>query len=775
MLSKSNINHRKYMHRIKDLLKCYNKNTAKSPLLIEKLFAEISLIPELVEYIKSNDPNETKVLLSQFSSFMQIREFNKGFSFQRILGDNLNNNFIMTLKGTVAEFGIKYVKKSLSFKEYVLFLTKIYLLKEKSLYWDCMRKNVGCFPFDKIKSLVKHWDKKKFFEEEKNVNDKNFMRDINIIELSKEIHTKDFYFIDELQNLKELIMNSRWNKLIKSNSIIHDNNYEDIINSYIELYNYNNNVENGKEIDAVYSNKEKYNVYIPYFFKKRILTPISFIGDLNNPFQTKNYSSFVALENCFIVYINKSKINQDQLIFKYSHYDRFKYIYEVLLSSHQLFKFINSSNLNKLGKYFQLINLKKDEILFHQGELNKGVYIINKGKIELSTNQSYLNLIDLNYDLLHSMDYCTQYITDIKKKEITTSKNFLNGYYDYKSDLNTLMKNPLFSKNSKIKEDIVFCTYNIKDILGLGEIFNYKTNINLFTAKAKCDDTELVFIPREIFKALLSNDSINNKCGQISEEKTKLLRESITKYKNFFEKKINILSGKKNTNMNKLSKAKSFILGKNNSYIENLMNKLNKNEIDFTQNKNSNNNNDKNSMNLIDEERNILSPYKTINSSKILNHKINFNKNQIRKCNDLLSLRKKLISLRQFKNNMLDENNNFNKTALGFNSSFSFINNNSKLNPKNPFPLKNYASTIKSEKKKLFLDKFIKGKNQKINFRCVSAKRLDNSQNFKFKNLFDKSGNLNKSSYNLDINITNKFNRNMLLDNFMNKNNIFAQ
>ena len=165
------------------------------------------------------------------------------------------------------------------------------------------------------------------------------------------------------------------------------------------------------------------------------------------------------------------------------------------------------------------------------------------------------------------MDYCTQYITDIKKKEITTSKNFLNGYYDYKSDLNTLMKNPLFSKNSKIKEDIVFCTYYIKDILGLGEIFNYKTNINLFTAKAKCDDTELVFIPREIFKALLSNDSINNKCGQISEEKTKLLRESITKYKNFFEKKINILSGKKNTNMNKLSKAKSFILGKNNSYI----------------------------------------------------------------------------------------------------------------------------------------------------------------------------------------------------------------
>ena len=780
MSSKNDINHRNYMQRIKDLLKCYNKNTAKTPLLTEKLSSEISLIPELVEYIKSNNPSETKVVLSQFSAFMQIKEFNAGFCFQRILADNLNNNFIMILKGNVAEFGIKYVKKSLSFREYFLFLTKLYLLKEKSLYWDCMKKNVESFPFDQFKDVIKNFDNKHHIEEEKNINDKNYLKDINILEIGKEIHTKDLYFIDELEKLKDAIMNSKWKKYTKSNIIIHDENYDDILNYFFDLNNYNN-IDNNKEIETSLNNTEKYKVYIPYFFKKRIVKPISFIGDLNSPFQTKNYSSFVALEKCFIIYINKSKISQDQPIFKYSHSYRFKYISEILLSTHQIFKYINTSNLSKFGKYFQLIHLNKDEILFHQGELNRGVFLIINGIVELITNQSYINLIDLNYKLLHSMDYCNQYISDIKKKEITTSKNLLNGYYNYDSELNNLMKSPLFSKNSKIKEDITFGTYKVKDILGLGEIFNYKNNINLFTAKAQVDNTELVFIPREIFQALLSNNSLNKKCGTISEEKTKILRESISRYKNFFEKKITILSGRKNTN--KTAKSKSFIIRNNsNSFIQNLINKSNKNEIDFTPKKTNininnnyinkisenNNNSEKNNINNIEDEKNIITSYKSKKNLKIEN-KTNNNKISIQKLNDFLFLREQLISIKHFKNYLMN-NQNLNKTSVGFNKNFSFLNNNSKFNKKSLFLFKNNISSVKSGKKKIYLEQIPKEKNIKINYRCASAKRLENSNNFKFKSFFNKNDNLSKSSFNHNKAIDNKkFNRNLLLRNFINK------
>ena len=776
MLSKNNIIHRKYVHRIKDLLKCYNKKIEKTPLLIEKLSSEISLIPELVDYIKSNDHYETKVILNQFSSFMQTKEFNKGFFFQRILSDNSNNVFTMILKGHVAEFGIKYVKKSLSFKEYVLFLTKMYLLKEKSLYWDCMKKNADSFPFDKFKEIITNWENKHHFEileEKKNINDKDYLKDINIIEIGKEIHTKDFYFKEELENLKETIINSKWKKYTQTNIIIYDENFEDIINYFLELYNYNDNI---REIDTSLKNTEKYKVYIPYFFKKKILSPISFIGDLNNPFQTKNYSSFVALEKCFIIFINKSKINQEQPIFKYSHLHRSKYITNELLSTHQILKYINSENFKKFGKYFQIITLNKEEILFHQGELNKGVYIIINGSVELITNESYLNLIDLNYKLLHSMDYCSQYITDIKKKEISTSKNFLNGYYYYDSELNNLMKSPLFSKNSKIKEDITFCTYNIKDILGLGEIFNYKNNINLFTAKAQCDNTLLVFIPREIFQALLSNNSLNKKCGLMSEEKTKILRESITKYKNFFEKRINILSCRKNTN--KKIKAKSFIIANNsNSFIQNFMNKMNKNEIDSIQKKIKNNkknlcekeNNEKNSNNNIDGEKNVISSYKALNNPKLEN-KLNVKKINIKKLNDFLSLREQLIPLKHFKNYLL-KNENFNKTSLGLIKNFSFINNKSKLYKNNLFMINNNNSSVKSGKRKIYLGKIPKEENLKISYRCASAKRLVNSHDFKFKNFFDKKNNLEKSNFNLyKFSDNDKFNRNMILGNFINNN-----
>lgn len=783
MSSKNDINHRNYMQRIKDLLKCYNKNIEKTPLLTEKLSAEISLIPELVDYIKSNDPYETKVLLSQFSAFMQIKELSKGFCFQRILEDNLNNNFIMILKGNVAEFGIKYVKKSLSFREYFVLLTKLFLLKEKGLYWDCMKKNVGSFPFDKFRDVIKNIDNKHNLEEEKNINDKNFLRDINILEIGKDIHTKDLYFIEELEKLKEIIRNSKWKKYIQNNNIIHNENYEDITNSFLELYNYNDKIDNNKEIETSLKNTEKYKVYIPYFFIKGIISPISFIGDLNNPFQTKNYSGFVTLEKCFILYINKSKINQDQLIFKYSHFHRFKHISEILLSTHQIFKYINSSNLSKFGKYFQLIHLNKDEILFHQGELNRGVFLIINGIVELITNQSYINLIDLNYKLLHSMDYCNQYISDIKKKEISTSKNLLNGYYSYDSELNNLMKSPLFSKNSKIKEDITFGTYKIKDILGLGEIFNYKNNINLFTAKAQCDNTELVFIPREIFQALLSNNSVNKKCGTISEEKTKLLRESISKYKNFFEKKITILSGRKNTN--KKIKAKSFILRNNsNTFIQNLMNKSNKNEIEFTPKKTNinsntnnynyinkiseNNNSEKNNINNIEDEKNMISSYMDKNNLKLEN-KTNKNKISFQKLNDYLFLREQLISIKHFKNYLMN-NQSLNKTSIGFNKNLSFLNSNSKFNKKNLFLFKNNITPFKSGKKKIYLGQISNEKKSKINFRCASAKRLENSNNFKYKSFFNKNENLNKSSFNLNkANDNNKLNRNILFGNFINK------
>ena len=93
------------------------------------------------------------------------------------------------------------------------------------------------------------------------------------------------------------------------------------------------------------------------------------------------------------------------------------------------------------------------------------------------------------------------------------------------------MKNSVFKEKSKEKEELIFFTYKKNDVLGLGEIFDYKNRINIFTARALTNDAELIFIPWEIFLALLSIETICNKIGNLTEEKAMTLGKCIDKYK----------------------------------------------------------------------------------------------------------------------------------------------------------------------------------------------------------------------------------------------------
>ena len=759
MSTKNFINEKyKYMYKIKDLFKCYIKNSVKPQLLSQKISSEISLIPELITFIGGNNLTETKTVLSQLGSLMQIKECDKCHFFHRILSDNTNNNFLMIIKGSIMELGIKYIKKNLSFKEYILFLTKIYLLKEKNLYWDCIRKNNYSFPLKSFKNYIDNFDnyykdnKIVNIEEEKNENNIyniKYLKDIDIIKIGKEINMKDFDYFEELNQLKKKIDNSSWRLYKKDVKIDSENNYDKIIDSFFELYNYNNNVNIINDIKPSLSKEEKFKVYLPYFFKKRIINPISFIGDLNYPFQTKNYTTFISLEKCFITYIDKSKLNSNILLFKFSHEERLNYIHEKLFTKHYIFKHININFLKNFGKYFQILHLDKDEIIFNQGELNNGIYIITKGNIRLISKQSYLNLIDLNYSLLHSTDYCTQYISDIKKKELNTNRCHLNGYYEYNSELNNLMKNPIFAKNSKIYDNINFGLYKIRDILGLGETFNYQNNINFFTAKVDSNNTEVVFIPREIFQALLSNDIINKKCGIITEEKTKILRDCINKYKNFFENKINIIIHKKinisNINISKSSRSQSIKLKNINQIIKNFDNNLDeikKNKYDFIINKDNKNKINNEKSKIISAERNTIS-YNEINSNKI------------KKNNDLFSLKKKLISKKLFKFKKLPINKkHFNKTIIELSSKIPNLSQRSNYSDMN----------FNSESVNNFLTLLKKEKNENIKLRCESAKRYDNKIISKNRDIFCKIPILNKSSN--DINRKNTHNKRFVIQKF---------
>ena len=650
-----------YTYKIKQIYKSSLKSGYKSKLQLERLSQELTTIPELIEFIGAENNKKTKVIINELSYLLQIKEYKTGFCFHKILSKNENNNLIMILKGSVMELGVKYIKKYLSFKEYILYLTKIYLLNEKLLYFDCIKKNYESFPFkefmnylDKDNNQKNNININKIEEEKNSINfnsiDLNDLNDIDIIKIGKGTGIKNFNFIDEMNKIEEKIKNSKWKKFIKKlNFFGHD--YDKAIGYFLELYNYDNknynNIINDKKYHLL--KEVKYYLYIPYFFKKKILSPISFIGDFNYPFRMKNYTTLIALENCLTIFIDKSRLSFNRYLFKYSHDQKLNYIIENIFTKHYIFKYINIDFLNKFGKYFDIIHLKKDDIVFLKGEFNQGVYIINKGSTRITSNQSYLSLINLNYYLLHSTDYCNQYISDIKKKEIT-SRNHLSGYYHYKGEKNDLMKNPLFAKYSKVKEDINFGDYIEGDLLGLGEMINYRNYINLFTAKVSSDNIELIFIPREIFKALLSNNDINKKCGFLIEKKAMTLKERIEKYKNFFENKIYNSISKDNNSINpniitQRSRSRYILRNSNNSISK--IKDLNK---DFIYNSKSVHNKEKSSIISNDINKNNISLKDSINIDK-------------KKNNYFACLEKKIMSMKIFKNKS-NVNKHFNRTFL---------------------------------------------------------------------------------------------------------------
>lgn len=736
-----------------------------SKLLSDKFSSELSSIPEINIYIDNNDPIEKKIILGELGTFMQLKEFKKGHFIRRIYESN--EDFIMLLKGKIMEIEIKYVNKNMSFKEYILFVIKLYLLKEKYIYYDCIEKNKEAFPFNVFKYFINNSTSSfEIPEEEKNINDKNWIKEINIIDICNELNMKNFEFKIEYEKLKNHIQGFNWNNFNITNNIeFTEEEYSNIFEDFFNIYNLYLNNDN--EIVNKNNNEDvTYKVCLPYFYKKRIIEPISFIGDLNKPMQRKNYSAFLCLNNCFLIYANKSKLSPIRPLYKYIYNNKKNYIIENLFTKHYLFDNVNIDYLSKFGKYMQLIKLNKDEILFKQGEPNKGVYIVMKGNIQLESYQSYKDLIDINFLFLHNLDYCPNYISNNKIKELEPNflkdkknKIYLNGYYDYNSNLNNIMKSPIFQTNSKIKNNIIFTLYNKNDIIGLGETFDYKYKINIFTAKSLNNDTELIFIPNEIFQALLSIESIYNKLGLSTEEKTKILTAYIDKYKNNFEKKIEMMVNREQIKLFK-KKINNFRILFNNIKKPGLTtknNNYNKDRsphkiIDKLNNKSQTSENEKNCILKYEKnkivgtketnETNFIKDYKSPNinilKSPIQNNFQNKNKfffKNISNTNNNSDFTSKLILHPKInKRTMINRKNYFLNSAV-----YSSENHNNDIRKRmdisNNFyqdikdkrasqpMLFSYDSNSENCKTNLINNKYIKSK--KINLRSLSAKKTD--------------------------------------------------
>ena len=458
----------------------------RTKTLAGKISSLLIQLPALVKYI--NEPNSSirEDIFYDLGRYISYQKIHKGKIIQHIYeGDNY---FYMIVTGKVAKIGVKYKRSHMSFREYILHLTKLQILDEHFLISDCIEKNKEIFPFKIEKNMVK---------------------------LFQQIQVFDFN--EELKKLIDKINNSKWEE--------EHENIEDFLNLINPEFLY------GKEYFL--SKEMKFPVLIPHYYEKEILGPNSFIGYLYKSKGIKELSAYICINNTDILYLDKSILPLGCKLINIYAYKLNSSLIENIFKKYIIFENTSLDYLTKnYSNYFQIIPIKKGEKLVSQNCPHEGLFFVNKGGFQLRTKKSYYELQELIFSLRDSLDTFKNYISYIKKRELDDLNDKLN---DLKS--NSLYKHPLFVIKASEKKDIIFSTYHAPQIIGLNEFYDIKTGINHFSLYCITEEAEVYFLPNELVNNLLSIDSIYKCIAHIVEEKVQSLIFGIKKYKSLYEEK----------------------------------------------------------------------------------------------------------------------------------------------------------------------------------------------------------------------------------------------
>ena len=460
----------------------------KTKLLSETIAKYLQTLPELKNYVNENIPENESKIFFELGKYLQYHKFKKG-KFIKHSYDS-DNFFYMVLSGKVAKIDIKYCRVYLSFKEYLKHLIKLKLLDENYIYRKCIKKNNKVFPFDE---------------------------NINVL-TTKEINIE--HYQELIKNIKDEINNSFWLKN-KNNVNIQD---------FLLLYN--PGITNSK-FDFI-GKEAKYPTYLPVYFFDKILTPISFIGQLTRPKGIRFLSSYICLSSCDIFYIEKGEIDKNNNLYNLFQRRVSEDIVQKLFKNHFFFKDADNSFLIKnYSKYFYILKLEKGQKLIQQNTPYEGIYFIKDGIFQLKTIRSYNELNDLRFSVMHALDNFPkaysgyqEKIDKIEKKNKNNEKNIYEGL-----DQEQITK---FTE----KKEISFKIYLSHEVVGLNDIYDSMTGLYNFTVECLSDGAEVYYLPSEIMTSMLADDEINSKVGEFIGDQCLLHINEINKYKESFEQTI---------------------------------------------------------------------------------------------------------------------------------------------------------------------------------------------------------------------------------------------
>ena len=371
--------------------------------------------------------------------------------------------FFVIFTGDVEKLSIKFTQQKMSVENYLIYLFKLYYMKEKDILNQCneLNKNILDIDLNNIKN---------FFNE--NI-------EFNFRDLKEKARTELINLGFNLENFKHI-------EKFKVSSI----------ENYSKIFQCENNIKND-----LYKCKKRISLWIGEYERVSTLSEGMFFGYEVNEIIKDNFI-YIAKKNCDIGYINKNYFNE---IYPLLH-TKMQNIFKDIKNKFYVLDEINDSKFYyEYLKYFSYKKFHKGDKIFIQGAPFDGVYFIQKGEINLSTKISIENLPNLLLNISSALYRFTEHIP-LKNKKIEYKK-----LIDEDLKIDGILKNPLksiieYNKLFKILTRFDIKIFNNFEILNLFEIYDYHNDLSNFTAECISDEAYLFFISKNSLLTLLAKE-----------------------------------------------------------------------------------------------------------------------------------------------------------------------------------------------------------------------------------------------------------------------------
>ena len=619
----------------------------------------------IIDYLKTLVPFMNLVNEKNEYSTEIINKISKIMTYQKNIKNDLiiqygdkGNDFYIILKGNINILVPKYSLYYMDEEEFILHLLKLRKYNQNELIIQCLRCNALIFaiPTERLDDLILDLQKKKsnYYLYKKTIINKakEVYEYINKKENSnkniKNISPEDYIALFEVdESIKK-----NTSKLIHLSNLKIEFDKKDEDKKLTKIPNY--------EIVAKFGTGDTFGeLALEHMNKKRMATII-----------TSSDCDFAVIDK--IEYnelikdsINKSKDKFYNLIYKYKIFDSISTI----------------SFDKKYYNYFRYLKMKKNEILFNEGDPCDDVYFILNGEYELyvdknifEINQMILKLKiivdELKKIIIHETKNFEKINLKNKSKSLTNIKNNLNLFFNkFENEINLeevtyIIKNKdiinrlkflgsNFYKKISNKKRIRLGIYKSRQIIGLSDTINrfFGDNKCFFNCKCFSFSGELYYIKYNKFLSIYEQ-----------EENVKLYTSELL-YQNLYYIIGRLLSHKKFIYEKANKKENDFIdlihLGENKKDINHYDKlKINKNAIYAMINKIKNSSliKEKNKNNINYKLDIKANPFKSISSEK--NSDTNYGINDLYPLKNNFNIFKNINQIKMDNNSLSDTKRN---------------------------------------------------------------------------------------------------------------------